>query len=214
MVGGVKSGLSQRICETHAVGCEVTSSARCKGWFRVQSYQSSYFQEGQSWTSFPSVLSDRVERLERQNRRLKRLGLSGIACLIVVTIIGGAKLARNADSIGAKAFVLFDDKDRARAVMTVDPDEGPGISFFHADESRRIDVRIDNKGSPRVNLYGKEDKEGAARVELDIKEGTPRMTFTRDDRNKTPQMAASFCLAVEHAGTSLTRRETSGRACP
>ncbi len=136
------------------------------------------------------ALSDRVERLERQNRRLKRLGLSGIACLIVVTIIGGAKLARNADSIGAKAFVLFDDKDRARAVMTVDPDEGPGISFFHADESRRIDVRIDNKGSPRVNLYGKEDKEGAARVELDIKEGTPRMTFTRDDRNKTPQMAA------------------------
>lgn len=136
------------------------------------------------------TLAERVDRLERENRRLKRFGLAALSSLAVVLAVGGAKLTRNADVVSAKAFILFDEQQQARAILSVDPDTGPGIGFFDADQTRRIDVRID-KGSPHITMLDPETENRAAMAEMNIVKGQPSVILSLDDR-KRPQFAAAI----------------------
>jgi hypothetical protein len=137
--------------------------------------------------------AERIEVLERENRRIKRFGLSAMVCLIVVAVVSGAKLTRDKEVVGSKAFLLLDDKDRMRGMMSVDPELGPGLRFFDPDGSRRIDLLIDKDGSPALTL--RPTKGGTELAELSILKGTPGLVLSKDG---VPQIVAFIGKSQPH----------------
>ena len=116
-------------------------------------------------------LARRIERLERQNRRLRIGGaiaaLAGAAALCV-----GASAPRKTvesdllvfkDAKGTTrmivgmaddgpAITMLDDKGKLRANLGV-TEKGPSLDLLDETETPRVQVFIDDKQVPRVNLF-------------------------------------------------------------
>lgn len=127
----------------------------------------------------PSV-TERLDRLERDNRRLKRtrdIILIGIAALLFMghgapaakPVVGDqialrapGGLIRGEMSVGGDGsvrFVLYDPNRTPRfEVLSPPPDGAPALTLYDKDWRRRASLRLDNDGTPHLELYGGDGK--------------------------------------------------------
>lgn len=115
-------------------------------------------------------LASRIERLERQNLRLRALGvmavLAGAAALCLgmsaprKTVETDLLLIKDANGTtrmilgmadDGPAITMLDEKGKLRANIGV-TDKGPEFDFLDASETPRLQMFIDDKQVPRVNL--------------------------------------------------------------
>lgn len=115
-------------------------------------------------------LASRIERLERQNLRLRALGVmavlagAGALCLGMSaprkTVETDLLLIKDANGTtrmilgmadDGPAITMLDEKGKLRANIGV-TDKGPEFDFLDASETPRLQMFIDDKQVPRVNL--------------------------------------------------------------
>lgn len=127
-----------------------------------------------------SSLSQRVARLERDNRRLRRLGGTALVGLLALLVMGhgepavkrveGDQIALQAPggmirgemSLGGDGSVRFVLYDRARTprleLLSGLPDGAPALTLYDRRWASRASLRLEDDGTPRLELYDKDGK--------------------------------------------------------
>lgn len=127
-----------------------------------------------------SSLTERLERLERDNRRLKRTRdaiLIGITALFLMghgepaaKPVVGDQIALRAPggpirgelSVGGDGgvrFVLYDTSRTPRLeLLSTPPDGAPALTLYDKGWRPRASLRLDNDGTPHLELYGGDGK--------------------------------------------------------
>lgn len=121
-------------------------------------------------------LLQRVDRLERENRWLKRLGVTVLAGLVGVLVMGQTTAGRSAKTIEAEELHLRDSRGMARATLSVGPDGSPRLGLTDQAGVSRLTLVVNSDGSPRFSLS---DKAGLARAVVGLdRDGSPRLGLT------------------------------------
>lgn len=118
------------------------------------------------------IVLQRLQTLEKQNRRLKRSGLLVLVLVgSVLFILSAAKHqampTAATEIVEAQRFVLKNARGEIRAILGVELDGDPYLSFWDADDHLRIGLGVwtkepalnifDSKGNRRLSLYGSVD---------------------------------------------------------
>lgn len=127
----------------------------------------------------PSV-TERLDRLERDNRRLKRTRDAIFIDVAALLLMGHGEPAVNpvvGDQIALRApgglirgdlsvggdggarFVLYDTGRTPRLeLLSTPPDGAPALTLYDKDWRPRASLRLDNDGTPHLQLYGGDGK--------------------------------------------------------
>lgn len=133
-------------------------------------------------------LVQRLDRLERGLRWWKALGLTSMAALALLTLLGAAPAVPPPDTISAKSFTLVDSSGSPRALWLVDADDGVSLMFFDR-----------GPGPNRVLLRLAHDGVGLA---LASKQGKPRLLLGVASEQEGPTLAF-YDRTAEHYALRL-----------
>lgn len=131
-------------------------------------------------TAASPSLTERLERLERDNRRLKRARDTILVGLAALFFLGHGEPATNpvvGDQIALRApgglirgemsvggdgsvrLVLYDPSRTPRLeLLSTPPDGAPALTLYDKDWRPRASLRLDDDGTPRLELYGADGK--------------------------------------------------------
>ena len=131
----------------------------------------------------------RLEKVEQQNQKLKMVGVVALALAVAGMIMGQAM--PKARIVEAEGFVLkdaagkpraelavlknglrlalYDENDKARVLLAVDKEEGPGLHLYDENGKDRADLGV-GKAGPVLALYDENDK---IRAELAVSKYGP-----------------------------------------
>ncbi len=110
------------------------------------------------------ALAKRLDRLERENRWWRVLGVSAVAVLGLVVLVG-AKGSGVVDEVRAKKFTVVDNKGRTRGMLGMKEQERQehGVFLELADSDQKLRVQL--RGYGGLGLY---DRKGRVRIELSV----------------------------------------------
>ncbi|MHC4342941.1 MAG: hypothetical protein ACYSX0_22355 [Planctomycetota bacterium] len=134
------------------------------------------------------TLEQRVEMLERQNRWFRRIGVTGVAFIAVVMLMGQGK-GNSPQDLVVRSLNVRDETGRDRARLWLRPRHGPEAALSHKGEptavlgvtkdGRGLLMLTDSASRAQARLGVRED--GAPRLELVDREGRVRTKFGLDE---------------------------------
>lgn len=116
--------------------------------------------------------------------RSRTRGLLFIA-VILISVTGCASSSTrsddlNARTIRAESFELTDNAGNVRAALEID-DGSPRFALIDADDSSRLEIRLDEAGNPVLSLF---DNNGARRIGFEFANGENPALFLRDESGR------------------------------
>lgn len=108
-------------------------------------------------------LTQRLNRLEREVRWWRFIGVSMVAVLGLVVLVG-ATTPKVAEEITAYAFTVLDMEGRTRVRLVVDGG-GPAIRLYDAAGTNRGELLLRGDGAPFLTLR---DSEGKTTAQVDV----------------------------------------------
>jgi hypothetical protein len=124
---------------------------------------------------------ERLKALEKSNRRLKQAGLSVVALLGLVFLMGLD--APKVRTMEAEQFVLRDSKGKERAVLKMLGDL-PALAFYSVAGKPVMGLGTNEVGGTGLAIY---DDTGRARATLGLSGGGPSLILS--DGNGEPRIA-------------------------
>ncbi len=153
-------------------------------------------------------LPDRLTALERGSRRLL-IGTGALCLGLVGLTVEGTDLVRNRDDVEARRFVLRDDQGQVRAVLGLNAEQVPSLTFF--DDSGRAQMTLNATSDSATGLYLYD--EGDLKVALTSPgEGSAALRFLEGGTTVSPGLSpASTPTAPASAPRSPARRVAAPR---
>jgi hypothetical protein len=108
------------------------------------------------------TVTERLKRLETALRRGRALA-AGAGIVLALLALSGASQQTIPEEIRARRFVLVDGGGKARAELTVGPDDMTRLTLYDLAGRRRAElgVHVLDAGMPALSLYDEKGKEGA-----------------------------------------------------
>lgn len=108
--------------------------------------------------------------------RLMTVLWMGVGAGVAMMVAGGMQ-SGNGDVIEARQIILRDEKGTPRLLLIADSEAGsPWISLHDEDGDQRLVLRIQGRGRPEIQLFG---KTGPALAEFTLTaDGLPTLTMT------------------------------------